>query len=188
MMTEAEYLQFERAHELKHEFHAGEVLAMTGASRAHNLICTNLVITLGTQLRGQPCEVYANDMRVRVQPARLYTYPDISVACDEPQFTDDHVDTLINPTLIIEVLSPSTERYDRGRKFQHYREVSSLREYVLIAQDSPRIERFLRRDSGLWELTDAHGLDASLNLESIGCTLTLADAYERITFVDEESQ
>jgi Uma2 family endonuclease len=185
-MTEAEYLEFERASEWKHEFIDGEVLAMTGASRAHNLICTTTSFLLYSQLRGRSCEIYSTDMRVKVEATGLYTYPDISVVCGDPQFADDEFDTLLNPTVLIEVLSPSTERYDRGRKFQHYRELPSLREYVLIAQDSPRIERYLRQKDGVWQFTDAKEPEASLELTSIGCTLALAEVYEQVDFTEAE--
>jgi Uma2 family endonuclease len=185
-MTEAEYLEFERASELKHEFIDGEVLAMTGASRAHNLICTTTSFLLYSQLRGRSCEIYSADMRVKVETTGLYTYPDISVVCGDPQFADDEFDTLLNPTVLIEVLSPSTERYDRGRKFQHYRELPSLREYALIAQDSPRIERYLRQQDGTWQFSDAKGLEASLELTSIDCALALAEVYEQVNFAEAE--
>ncbi len=181
-MTEAEYLAFERASASKHEYLNGEVFDMTGASEAHNLICGSTLFLLYGQLRGRPCKVYPADMRVKVRPTGLYTYPDISVVCSEAEFGNDQLDTLLNPMLIIEVLSPSTERYDRGKKFQHYRELAALREYVLIAQDSPRIERYWRQDDDIWQFTDAKGLDASIELTSIGCTLTLAEVYEQITF------
>lgn len=183
-MTETEYVEFERASEFRHEFVDGEIFAMTGASRAHNLICTSTSFALYGQLRGRPCEVYASDMRVKVEASGLYAYPDISVVCGKAQFVDDEFDTLVNPTILIEVLSPSTERYDRGRKFQHYRQLTSLREYVLIAQDSPRIERFLLKDNGKWELTDANGLDATIELVAIGCILALAEVYEKVTFTE----
>jgi Uma2 family endonuclease len=125
-------------------------------------------------------------MRVKVQASRLYTYPDISVACGEPQFADDEFDTLLNPTVIIEVLSPTTESYDRGKKFQHYRRLPSLQEYVLISQESPHIERFLRQPNEEWVLTDADGLEASVELSSIDCVLALADVYRKVNFNDEE--
>lgn len=181
-MTEAEYLKFERTSEVKHEFFAGEVFAMTCASEAHNLICTNLITALKNQLRGQLCKVYPSDMRVKIEATGLYTYPDISVVCGDAQFADEVFDTLINPMVIIEVLSPSSERYDRGKKFQQYRNLPSLQEYVLVAQDSPRIERFRLQKSEIWEFTDAKGLEASLELSSIGCTLALGEVYEQITF------
>lgn len=186
-MTEAEYLAFERASDIRHEYLDGHVYAMTGASRAHNLISTYTAASLINQLRGRPCEVYASDMRVRVSATGLYTYPDVTVVCGNPQFADSALDTLLNPVLVIEVLSPSTESYDRGKKFQHYRQLESLREYVLISQDSLRVERFLRQDDGTWLLTDAAGLDASLELASVACTLALAEVYEKVTFEAEDA-
>jgi Uma2 family endonuclease len=182
LMTEAEYLQLERARAQKHEYLDGEMLAMTGASRAYNLISGSAYAALYLQLRGKSCEVYPSDMRVKVETARFYTYPDITVMCGQARLEDVQLDTLLNPTLIVEVLSPSTERYDRGRKFQLYRNIDSLREYVLIAQDQPHIERYLRRDDGVWEYSDASGLEASIHLPSIGCMLALADVYEQVTF------
>jgi Uma2 family endonuclease len=181
-MTEEEYLMFERASDIKHEFLAGEVFAMTGASRAHNLITGNTYASLHGQLRGRPCEIYANDMRVKVSSTGLYTYPDIVAVCGEVRLADNHFDTLLNPTLIIEVLSASTADYDYGRKFKHYRELPSLREYVLIAQDSARVDYFVRLDDGVWQLTDIRGLDATLTLTSVNATLALADIYEQVTF------
>lgn len=179
--TAEDYLAFERASDEKHEFINGNVYLMTGASREHNLIVFNLAVSLGTQLRGRDCEAYAGDMRVRVRP-RDYVYPDLAVVCEPPQFEDAQVDTLLNPTLLIEVLSPSTEQYDRGRKFESYRALASLREYVLIAQDRPHIERYVRQSHGEWLLSEANGLDASLELPSIGCTLALADVYAKVDF------
>ncbi|MBZ0303712.1 MAG: Uma2 family endonuclease [Anaerolineae bacterium] len=181
-MTEAEYLAFERRSEIKHQYLHGEVYAMTGASRAHNLICTYALASLATQMRHRKGEIYPGQMRVKIPATGLYTYPDISVVCGEPKFADGEFDTLLNPALIIEVLSPSTESFDRGRKFQHYRQLASLQEYVLISQDSPRVERFLRQENADWVFTDAVGLESSLELPSIGCTLTLAGVYEKVTF------
>lgn len=181
-MTEEEYLAFERESELKHEFIDGEVYAMSGASRNHNLIVGSTLSALYGQLRGRPCETYPSDMKIRTPSTRSYSYPDITIVCGEPQFSDDERDVLLNPTLIVEVLSPSTERHDRGLKFQHYREIDSLQEYVLIAQDKPHIERFLRQDVGLWQFSEASGLDASLELPSVGCELNLAEIYERVRF------
>lgn len=186
LMSEAEYLEFERASQSKHEFLGGDVFDMTGASRAHNLISGNVFASLHRQLRGKSCEIYHADMRLKISATGLYTYPDISVVCSEAQFSDEYLDTLLNPTLIVEVLSPSTERYDRGKKFQQYRELPSLQEYVLIAQDSPRIERYLRQPEGLWQLADASGPDATLELTSIECKLSLAEVYEQVTFTSEE--
>lgn len=180
------YLEFERANEEKHEYLDGNIYLMTGASANHNLIVTNTVASLHTQLRKRPCIVYPSDLRVRVSRTGLYTYPDISVVCGTPQYADKETDTLLNPTLIVEVLSPATERYDRGKKFQHYRKLDSLQEYVLIAQDIYHIERYLRQEGDEWLLTDVSGVDASIEFTSIQCALTLADVYEKVTFESEQ--
>jgi Uma2 family endonuclease len=182
--TVEEYLEFERSSELRHEFLDGEVFAMVGASQEHNLISTNTVTHLHSQLRRPPCRIYASDMRVKVRSTGLYAYPDIVVTCEEPLLEDSAKDTLLNPALIIEILSPSTERYDRGLKFQHYRAIETLQEYVLIAQDAPRVERFARTSPGQWLLSEAVGLDSSIELASIGCVLRLADVYEQVSFGD----
>lgn len=180
-MTETDYLTFEREHELRHEYLDGQICAMSGASEEHNLITSTVHFLLYGHLRKRPCKVYQTDMRVKAD--KLYTYPDLVVMCGEAQFMDDEFDTLLNPTLIIEVLSPSTERYDRGRKFEYYREISTLQEYVLIAQDKPHIERFLRENDGGWRYTDVKGLDARMTLTSIDFILSLAEVYEQITFM-----
>lgn len=185
-MTPEAYLEFERASEIKHEYFGGEVFAMTGASRNHNRIVINTLASLHGQLRKRPCEVYPSDMRVKTHSTVLYTYPDISVVCGEPQFEDAILDTLLNPTLIIEVLSPSTERYDRGKKFQHYRTLVSLQEYVLIPQDSYRIERYLRQPTDEWLFTDITEIASTLELPSIECQLVLAEVYEKVTFEDTQ--
>lgn len=181
-MTEAAYLAFDRESEVKHEFIDGRVYAMSGASEAHNLIAGSTYVSLYSQLRGRPCKIYPSDMKVRTPSTRSYTYPDVSVVCGDAQFDGDSRDILLNPTVLIEVLSPNTERFDRGRKFQRYRELESLQEYVLIAQDSPHVERFARQDNGLWQLSEARGQHASLPLTSIACVLRLAEVYERIDF------
>lgn len=187
VMTEAEYLAFERASDTKHEFLDGHVYAMTGASRVHNLICSYTTIHLGSQLQDQPCEIYPGDMRLKVEATGLYTYPDISVICGEAHLADGEFDTLLNPVLIIEVLSPSTERYDRGKKFHHYQQLPSLQEYILIAQDSPRLERFLRQDDNTWLLTNVTGLESSLPLASVDAALALAEVYQKVTFDAEDT-
>ena len=135
---------------------------------------------LGVQLKKRPCEAYINDMRIKAAEAPpSYHYPDIVVVCGTPQFEDAQVDTLINPTVLIEVLSPSTEAYDRGGKFAHYRKIATLREYLLVAQDQPGIERYLRQGD-VWILTEAVGLEASIPLESIGCVLSLREVYDKV--------
>jgi Uma2 family endonuclease len=178
--TEAEYLAFERSSEEKHEFLNGEIFAMAGAKENHNLIVANIIASLHSQVRNRPCRVYASDMRVKSTHTGSYTYPDIVVVCDTPQFEDDERDTLLNPTVIIEVLSASTEAYDRGKKFQHYRTLESLRECMLIAQDIVWIEYYVYR-GGYWMLTDVDNLDAAITLSSVDCTLVLSDVYEKLT-------
>src|SRR6476661_5007696 len=140
--TSDQYLALEREAEYRSELVNGQIYSMSGASREHNLITTNLSREISTQLRGKPCETYSSDMRVKISPTGMYTYPDVTVACGEPRFEDDHVDTLLNPTVIVEVLSPSTEAYDRGEKFAHYRKLDTLSDYVLISQDKARVEHF----------------------------------------------
>ena len=169
--TVEQYLEMERASEEKHEYLDGEIYLMSGASANHNLIVGTLLGILYNQLRQRPCVYFPSDMRVKVSNTGLYTYTDISVVCEPPQLESDPQDTLLNPTLMVEVLSPSTESYDRGKKFQHYRALKSLHEYLLISQDSARIERHLRQPNNEWLLTDAAGLDAMLELPSIQCTL-----------------
>lgn len=169
----------ERTSEVRHEFYDGEMFAMVGASRDHNLIVTNLIGSLHPQLRDRSGEVYANDMRVQVEPTGLYTYPDLIVVCGEPRFGDERGDVLLNPTVIFEILSESTEAYDRGKKFGHYRTLGSLTDYLLVSQHEPRIEHFSRQEGG-WLMEEAQGLDGVLPLPSLGCKLPLADVYERI--------
>ncbi|MFN8373095.1 MAG: Uma2 family endonuclease [Anaerolineae bacterium] len=186
--TVEEYLAFERDSQERHEFWNGEVFAMTGASRKHTVITGNVYASLHGQLRKSPCEVYQMDMRVNVSATGLYTYPDVSVVCDKPLFTDDSPPSLLNPTLIIEVLSPSTEKYDRGKKFQDYRKLESLQEYLLVAQEAARIEHYVRQPDGKWTLfSDASSLEETITLPSIDCTLALADVYEKVTFEGESA-
>jgi len=174
-----EYLALERSAPYKSEFHDGQVYAMTGASRKHNLVTVNIAGELRDQLKKRPCEAYISDMRVKAVEARSYHYPDIAVVCGSPQFEDAHVDTLLNPTVLIEVLSPSTEAYDRGGKFAHYRKIASLNEYLLVTQDQPIIERY-QRQGDVWILSEAEGLGASVSLESIGCILSLREVYDKV--------
>ncbi len=179
-LTAAEYLAIERKAETRSEFFAGEMFAMSGASRGHNLISVNLSSALSTQLKDRPCEVYSTDMRVRV-PSGLYTYPDVVVVCGEPRFEDDGVDILLNPLVLIEVLSESTADYDRGTKFKHYRQIPSLREYVLVDQAAAQIEHFVLGHDGKWKLTELAGLDKMLTLDSIGCRIPLTEVYRKVT-------
>ncbi|MEM6328801.1 MAG: Uma2 family endonuclease [Planctomycetota bacterium] len=179
-LTPAEYLAIERsAIDARHEFYRGEMFLMSGASREHNLIAFNLSGLVGNALVDSGCEAYPADMRVKVDATGLYTYTDLVVTCEEPAFEDEHVDTLVNPQAIVEVLSPSTEAYDRGKKFEHFRGIPTLREYLLVAQDRPHIERYSLGDDGVWRLADASGLGAATAIETIGLTLPLADVYAK---------
>jgi Uma2 family endonuclease len=175
-----EYLGIERKSEIRSEYLNGEMFAMVGASREHNLIVANLTREITQQLKGKPCELYPTDMRVRIPATGLYTYPNVVVVCGEPLFEDEHVDTLLNPTLIIEVLSESTESYDRGKKFSHYQTVSALVEYLLVAQDEYRIEQFVKQPDGHWLYSDARSPEGSLELASIQCVLALKEVYDRV--------
>ncbi|MGL4514815.1 MAG: Uma2 family endonuclease [Lacipirellulaceae bacterium] len=182
-----EYLAFERAADRRHEFHRGDVYQMAGASRWHNVVALNVARLLGNALEERPCEVYANDMRVKVDKTGLYTYPDVAVTCEKPRFEDQDLDTLLNPQVVIEVLSKSTESYDRGVKFGHYRQIDSLREYVLVSQERPLVERFVRQPDGSWNLTEAAGLEARIELTTIGAALPLAKVYAKVEFDTPES-
>ena len=180
-LTPAEYLAFERAQsDARHEHLNGEISLMAGASLEHNRIVGNTFASLHAQLRHSACSVFARDMRVKVPATGLYTYPELSALCEEPQLEDDEAEILLNPSLIIEVLSPSTEAYDRGTRFDHYRSIESLQTYVLIAQDRAQIELFQRQDNGNWLLSVVKGLEASVSLVTIGCELALVDVYERV--------
>ena len=180
LITPQEYLEAERRADIKSEYFAGRVYAMSGASRKHNLIVINIGAELRNQLRGRPCEVYPSDMRLQVTETGLYTYPDVTVVCGEPVLEDEHLDTLLNPTVLVEVLSDSTERYDRSRKVEHYRRIASLQEYLLVGHIQPRIERYRRQGEREWLLTEAVGLDEKIELTSIDCTLALRDVYDRV--------
>ena len=175
-----EYLSLERKSEIKSEYLNGEIFSMVGASREHNLIVANITRELTQQLKGRPCELYPSDMRVRIPATGLYTYPDVVVVCGEPLFEDEHVDTLLNPTLIIEVLSGSTESYDRGEKFSHYQTVSSLTEYLLVAQDEHRIEQYVKQPDAGWLYSDARSSEGSIELVSIQCVLALKEVYDKV--------
>lgn len=183
--TPEEYLALERQAQCKSEYYAGEIFAMAGASRWHNLIVTNVLRELSLQLKGRPCTTYPSDMRVKVSPTGLYTYPDITVVCGEARFEDNQQDTLLNPTLIVEVLSESTEAYDRGGKFAHYRKLASLMEYVLITQTKPHIEPYLRQPDNRWLLAEADSLSDTIHLPSIECHLALAEVYDKVDIVGE---
>jgi len=178
--TPEEYLALERRAPCKSEYYAGEIFALEGASRWHNLIVTNVLREISLQLKGRPCTTYPGAMRLKVGPAGLYTYPDVTVVCGEPQFEDAQQDTLLNPTLIVEVLSESTEAYDRGGKFAHYRKLDSLLGYVLIAQTKPHSEHYARQSDNRWLLEEADSLTDAIHLPSIDCRLSLAEVYDKV--------
>lgn len=181
-LTPEDYLRIEREVETRHEYYRGEMFAMGGASREHNLLSTAISSEIYSDLKGTGCEIYSADMRVKVSPAGHYAYPDVVVTCEKPRFEDDHFDTLVNPQVIVEVLSDSTESYDRGGKAAQYRQIDSLRDYVLVSQKRPHIEHFSRQTTGGWLLQEATDLTGQIVLDSIGCTLKLADVYAKIEF------
>jgi Uma2 family endonuclease len=183
-VTPEEYLERERAAETRSEYYRGRVYAMTGAGRQHGRIVMNLAGALHGQLSGGSCEAFVSDMRTKVLANGLYTYPDLVVVCGEGQYEDVQLDTLLDPILIVEVLSPSTAAYDRGEKFALYRELESLRTYVLISQDRPLIERF-EREGGHWVLHEVSGLDTTLDLPSIGARIALRDVYARVEWPED---
>jgi Uma2 family endonuclease len=182
--TPEEYLALERTAKFKSEYKNGFITAMAGTSPEHNTIALNFASEIRAQFRGKRCRVYISDVRLRVSPAGLYTYPDVMAVCGEAQFEDDALDTLLNPTMLAEVLSPSTEAYDRGEKFDDYSTLPSLREYVLVAQDKVLVERFTRRGEE-WVRTEFRNLDEMLVLESIGCTIPLREIYAGIELANQ---
>jgi Uma2 family endonuclease len=182
LLTPEAYLTLERTAPYKSAYFAVEMFAMSGASRRHNLISLNIGAELRAQLRDRPCEVYTSDMRVKVSPTGLYTYPDVVVVCEEPVFEDTMGDTLLNPTVLVEVLSQSTEDYDRGRKLEHYRSLPSLQEYLLVSQERAHIVHYVRHSDASWLLSDTSGLEASISLQTIGCEVALSEIYAKVRF------
>lgn len=180
-VTPEEYLAFERQAETKNEYVNGEIFALAGASRKHNLIVANISGELRQQLKGRACEVYPGEMRVKAPASRSYVYPDVVVVCGEPQLEDDHLDTLLNPTLVVEVLSKSTESYNRLAKSAYYRTIESLVEYLLVAQEEYRVEQCVKQADGRWLLSDVRSLESVIELKAIGCSLALRDLYDRVS-------
>jgi Uma2 family endonuclease len=179
-MSPEEYLALERKAETRSEYLGGELFAMSGADHRHDTIAVNVLTELNLQFKGRRCSVHSSDMRVKVKATGLYTYPDVSALCGEARYEDEHLDTLLNPTLIVEVLSPSTEAYDRGGKFAHYRGVGSLTDYVMIAQDRVSVEHYARQADGRWSLTVKSGIDEVLELPVVGARLALKDVYDKV--------
>jgi Uma2 family endonuclease len=185
-LTSEEYLALERQAETKSEYWQGETYALAGASTKHTIIGANTLAELVIQLKGRPCTAHTNDLRIKVARAGLYTYPDVAVVCGQAEFEDRSEDTLLNPTVLIEVLSPSTEAYDRGAKFEFYRTLESLTDYLLISQGRPIIEHYTRQPDDHWLLSTYKGLEAVAAIPSIGCELRLADVYDKVTWPAEE--
>ena len=184
LFTAEEYITQERKALHKSEYLNGQIFAMSGASRAHSLITSNISNRLYNQLMESDCEVHSSDMRVQPSPI-AYFYPDVVVACGEPRFEDDIYDTLLNPIVIVEVLSPSTAAYDRGEKFSHYRQLRSLQDYILVSQHEFCVEHHWRRGQQ-WEHTEFRAPEDVLPLTSIGCKLSLHDVYRRVAVADQE--
>jgi len=182
LLTPEEYLEIERRAEYKSEYYRGEMFAMAGARAAHNLVNSNSLRELSNQLRSGPCQVYSSDMRVHIPATGLYTYPDLVAACDKPQFIDDEFDTLLNPLVIGEVVSPSTEVYDRTEKFEHYQTIPSLMEYLLLSSERMHADLFTRASDGKWVLSTASKPEESIVFASIPCRLVLKDLYEKVEF------
>ena len=178
--TVAEYLEFERTSEQKHEFYNGELFAMAGASPEHNFVKENLVIEFGIRFKGGPCRTLSSDQRVKVERTRLFTYPDIVIVCGKPEFEAADPNTLTNPQVIVEILSPSTEGYDRGTKFRHYQRIPSVREYVLVSQVRMQVERFVRQPDETWVLTTFDDPAGEFSLSSVALSIPLADVYRAV--------
>lgn len=180
-ITPEEYLAIERKAEFKSEYIDGMMYAMAGGSERHNLIAANVIIEIGVQLRSRPCRVYPSDLKVRVPTSTKFLYPDVSVVCGETQFADDQKDVVLNPILIVEVLSESTAGFDRGKKFLAYQQIASLQEYLLVSQDEFLLEHYLRQDTDHWLYTKVSGLEGKMILPSIGCELALNAVYDKVT-------
>jgi len=178
-ITEEQYLAMDRAAEFRSEFLDGEIIAMSGGSMRHARLQQNISAGLDTPSRDRGCEVFGSDFRVRVS-RRMYTYPDVSVVCGKPLLADERQDVLLNPAVIFEILSPSTEQYDRGVKFRQYRTIDSLKDYILVAQDEVRVEHYTRGDDNTWTLRDHQTFDDELKIGSIGVSLPLSRIYDRV--------
>ena len=178
-----DYLRLEREAEFKHEYFQGEIRAMAGAGYAHNLICANLTGMLYSQLRGKNCSVVGSDQRLQIMSGSAFAYPDLTVVCGKPEFNEEKKpDTLLNPTLLVEVLSPTTSQYDRSEKFMLYRQMPSLRQYLTLDAQATHAELHTLDDLGRWVLTETRALSAVLDLSSIGCQVPLAEVYAGVTF------
>lgn len=175
-----EYLAIERQAEFKSEYVDGVMYAMAGGSPGHSVVSVNVTSELHFQLKKSACRVFNSDQRVRVPSKRKYLYPDVTVVCDQPQFADDEKDVLLNPLLIVEVLSDSTEKYDSRRKFLFYQEIESFREYLLVDQAAPLVQHFVKQPDGGWLCTRIEGLDKTIALSTVNCTIALSDIYAKV--------
>lgn len=184
-VTVEEYLAIEESSEEKYEYWDGQIYLMAGAAPNHNLIASSVNFAIYSQLRGKGCFVFSSDMRVKEEKTNLYTYPDLTIVCGTPSYEDTKPKTLTNPTVVIEILSPSTERADRGRKFQHYRNLDTLQEYVLISPSMARVEVFFKQSEKTWLFTDISDINDAVKLSSIDCTLQMKDIYDQVSFDDE---
>ena len=181
-LSPQEYLELERKAEFKSEFLDGEMFAMAGGTPQHSLIATNLASEFSSRLKAHTCTAYNADLRIKIEETGLFTYPDLSVICGPLQFAEGTNDTVLNPTLLVEVLSNSTEAYDRGKKFENYRQIPELREYLLVSQKEPRIEQFVRQEKEQWLLLEAAGLEATLALPSLEIKISLAEVFAGVEF------
>ena len=177
-----EYLEQERKATEKHEYYQGEVFAMSGTSLEHVIISRNVMIELGNKLKGKSCQPFGSDLRMHIPPNTLYTYPDLSIICGKPELTDEHFDTATNPTVLIEILSPSTRNYDMGIKFKLYRDIPTLKEYILVDSENVYVEKHTRQADNIWLLSEIKNTGDILKIESIQVTLALSDIYEGISF------
>ncbi|MGI9056609.1 MAG: Uma2 family endonuclease, partial [Pyrinomonadaceae bacterium] len=179
LFTPEEYLEFERESKVRHEYLDGEIYEMAGANKRHNRISTNIIRLLDNQLLERDCNIYGSDMRVKITSTEKYTYPDVVAVCGEEVFADETEDILLNPMLIVEVLSKSTEAYDRGAKFEYYQTIESFTEYILIAQEPFRVEQFVRKEKNIWTYFEFRSPEDIVKLNSIDCELSLRDIYHK---------
>ncbi|NDP27784.1 MAG: Uma2 family endonuclease [Flavobacterium sp.] len=182
-ISETDYLETERLALEKHEYFNGEVFAMSRANISHNQIFSNSIFSIGTQLKGKKCQPFGSDLRVHVPKNTLFTYPDISIVCGEIETTDDKFDTITNPSVLIEILSPSTRNYDKGEKFTLYREIASLQEYILIDSERIMVEKFIRNSDNSWQLTEYRSIEQSFSIATVGIEMQLVDIYEGVKIV-----
>ena len=182
-ISEAEYLEFERNATEKHEYFQGEIFAMSGASFTHNKIFANLFGALSSSLKGKPCQPFGSDLRTSISLNSLFAYPDISIICGEPEFTDDKFDTVKNPTVIIEILSKSTRNYDLGGKFLLYKQIDTLKEYILIDSEAIKLIKYFKNEDNSWLMTEVNSIESSFKLDSVKVEIQLKDIYENVKFI-----